>query len=138
MSGYALIKDGTVINTVDWDGETEVDFGDGVTTAILPDGVGVEEGYTYSNGEFTAPPLTEEQIAAEAELEKTRNSQMKQYLMNEASEKVSIYQDAVDLDIATDAEKAALPLWKNYRVLLNRVDAEATGEIQWPDLPSQS
>lgn len=43
-------------------------------------------------------------------------------------------QDAVDADIATDEEKAALAAWKKYRVLLMRVNTSAA-EIQWPDLP---
>ncbi len=49
-----------------------------------------------------------------------------------ASEKIAPLQDAVDLDIATDDEKAQLDEWKKYRVLVNRVD---TTSPDWPDVP---
>ncbi|XHX67357.1 hypothetical protein GU833_06745 [Photorhabdus akhurstii] len=38
-------------------------------------------------------------------------------------------QDAIDLDIAIDAEKQTLTEWKKYRVLLNRVDCSVAPEI---------
>ncbi|MGG2140372.1 tail fiber assembly protein [Symbiopectobacterium sp. RP] len=43
-------------------------------------------------------------------------------------------QDAVDLDMATDEEKAALTEWQKYVVLLSRVDVNAT-DIEWPEQP---
>ncbi|MEQ9871470.1 tail fiber assembly protein, partial [Pectobacterium odoriferum] len=42
---------------------------------------------------------------------------------------------AIDLDIATDAEKAALTAWQKYAVLLSRVDVNAT-DIEWPEQPA--
>ncbi len=50
-----------------------------------------------------------------------------------ASEKIVPLQDAVDLDIATDDEKAQLDEWKKYRVLVNRVD---TSNPDWPEQPT--
>ncbi|MBQ4775258.1 tail fiber assembly protein [Pectobacterium versatile] len=41
---------------------------------------------------------------------------------------------AVNLDIATDAEKAALTAWQKYTVLLSRIDVNAT-DIDWPLTP---
>ncbi|AIU88997.1 tail fiber assembly protein [Pectobacterium odoriferum] len=41
---------------------------------------------------------------------------------------------AVNLDIATDEEKAALTEWQKYAVLLSRVDVSAT-DIEWPTAP---
>ncbi|MDY4347964.1 tail fiber assembly protein [Pectobacterium brasiliense] len=41
---------------------------------------------------------------------------------------------AVNLDIATDAEKDALAAWQKYTVLLNRIDVNAT-DIDWPQTP---
>ncbi|RJL38190.1 tail fiber assembly protein [Pectobacterium carotovorum] len=41
---------------------------------------------------------------------------------------------AVNLDIATDAEKAALTEWQKYAVLLSRVDVNAA-DIDWPTAP---
>ncbi|WCG81567.1 tail fiber assembly protein [Pectobacterium sp. A5351] len=42
---------------------------------------------------------------------------------------------AVNLDIATDEEKASLTAWQKYAVLLSRVDVSAT-DIEWPIVPS--
>ncbi|MBN3250574.1 tail fiber assembly protein [Pectobacterium brasiliense] len=42
---------------------------------------------------------------------------------------------AVNLDIATDNEKAELVEWQKYVVLLSRVDVSAT-DIDWPIVPS--
>ncbi|MGL9722083.1 tail fiber assembly protein [Symbiopectobacterium sp.] len=41
---------------------------------------------------------------------------------------------AVNLDMATDEEKAALTEWQKYAVLLSRVDVNAT-DIEWPEQP---
>ncbi|MGG2143449.1 tail fiber assembly protein [Symbiopectobacterium sp. RP] len=41
---------------------------------------------------------------------------------------------AVNLDIATEEEKAALTEWQKYAVLLSRVDVNAT-DIEWPEQP---
>lgn len=57
-------------------------------------------------------------------------------LMVIATEKIAPLQDAVDLDDATDAEKARLIAWKKYRVLLNRLDVTKAPDITWPDTPS--
>ncbi|WP_323667086.1 tail fiber assembly protein [Pectobacterium punjabense] len=42
---------------------------------------------------------------------------------------------AVNLDIATDNEKAALAEWQKYAVLLSRVDVSAA-DIEWPIAPA--
>ncbi len=55
--------------------------------------------------------------------------------MNIAREKIDICQDAVDLDIATDAEKSSLAEWRKYRVLLYRVDCSTAPDIAWPEQP---
>ncbi|AHF72894.1 hypothetical protein SOPEG_0134 [Candidatus Sodalis pierantonius str. SOPE] len=61
---------------------------------------------------------------------------MKQRRMDEATRAIAPLQDAVDLDMATDAEKAALLAWKKYRVLLNRVDITQVPDIDWPEAPA--
>lgn len=47
-------------------------------------------------------------------------------------------QDAVDIGEATDEETALLTAWKKYRVLLNRVPAQAgyPATIDWPVAPA--
>ncbi|MBB7113412.1 tail fiber assembly protein, partial [Escherichia coli] len=47
----------------------------------------------------------------------------------------SHYQDAVDLEIATEEETSLLEAWKKYRVLLNRVDTSTAPDIEWPTNP---
>lgn len=131
MGNFALIKDGIVTNTVVWDGD-EIDFGEGVTTVELPADAQVEAGYSYANGFFTAPPLTDDQIAEQNVQKLADNLSQKTALMDVASEQISVLQDAVDLDMATADETAALPQWKTYRVLLSRIDANTSDDVMWP------
>ncbi|MBD2800314.1 tail fiber assembly protein [Xenorhabdus sp. M] len=74
------------------------------------------------------PPVSKEQRIEEAELQKRQ-------LLNESAEKIAIWQDAVDLDMATKKEKIALFVWRRYRVLLYRVDCSTAPDIAWPELP---
>nr|WP_309484686.1 tail fiber assembly protein [Candidatus Pantoea persica] len=55
--------------------------------------------------------------------------------MTVASARTQPLQDAVDLDMATEAEKAQLVVWKKYRVLLNRGDISKAPDIEWPEAP---
>ncbi len=48
---------------------------------------------------------------------------------------VSLLQDSVDLEVATEAEEAALLEWKKYRVLLSRVDTSLAPDIEWTEIP---
>lgn len=59
--------------------------------------------------------------------------------------RVSILQDAVDMEMATDEEvaslaqaKTELTAWKRYRVLLSRVEAQPgfPETIAWPEKPA--
>ncbi|QXB04708.1 tail fiber assembly protein [Providencia rettgeri] len=59
----------------------------------------------------------------------------KQTLLSEANSIIATLQDAVDLGMATDEEKAQLIAWKKYRVLLNRVDTSLALDIDWPEKP---
>lgn len=52
--------------------------------------------------------------------------------MDTASQWISVPQDAVDLGMAVADETAALPLWKTYRVLLSRIDANTSDDVAWP------
>ncbi|WP_269450521.1 tail fiber assembly protein [Xenorhabdus doucetiae] len=77
---------------------------------------------------ITNPPPTLEQLQQLAESQK-------RHRLKTAAEKIDICQDAVDLGIATNAEKSALTEWRRYRVLLNRVDCSTAPDIQWPEQP---
>lgn len=77
---------------------------------------------------YLNPPASKEQLIAEAE-------QKKQSLLAEANNAIAPLQDAVDLDMATDEEKAQVTAWKTYRVYLNRVDTSLAPDIEWPEKP---
>ncbi|MBJ8388391.1 tail fiber assembly protein [Citrobacter cronae] len=69
---------------------------------------------------------------AEKMAQVTQATQQKESLLALAASKIAPLQDAVDLDIATEAEAELLLAWKKCRVLLNRVD---TSKPEWPPLP---
>ena len=50
--------------------------------------------------------------------------------MADASQHIAVLQDAVDLDMATPEEEAALKNWRRYRVLLARAQSDA----KYPDV----
>lgn len=74
------------------------------------------------------PNYSPEELIAQAESKKSR-------LMQTANAEIAPLQDAVDLDMATEKEKLSLTKWKQYRVLLNRVQPENAPDIEWPELP---
>lgn len=61
----------------------------------------------------------------------------KNTLMSEATSHISTLQAAVDLDIATDAEKDELKTWQTVAVQIRRIDVTAK-DITWPKLPNQA
>ncbi|WP_166184958.1 MULTISPECIES: tail fiber assembly protein [unclassified Providencia] len=67
-------------------------------------------------------------LVAEADNEKSQR-------LNEANSTITYLQEAVDVDLATEAEADALQEWKKYRVLLNRVDTSTVPNIEWPQKP---
>ncbi|MBJ8407131.1 tail fiber assembly protein [Citrobacter cronae] len=67
----------------------------------------------------------------------TQATQQKESLLALAASKIAPLQDAVDLDIATEAEAALLLAWKKYRVLLNRINPNDTPDINWPEQPAE-
>ena len=139
MATYALILDGEVVNTILWDGPvaSPMYFEDGITYAEIPDS---EEnhpstGWLYDGKTFSPPPMSEEDKANQSSQLIAANTSAKQSLMDEATVKISVLQDAVDLEMATDEESKELPLWKKYRVLLSRIDVSKPIQISWPDKP---
>ncbi|HFD8256711.1 TPA: tail fiber assembly protein [Salmonella enterica] len=95
-------------------------------TSVSPDGE-----YQKWDGKAWVKDEAAETAARLREAEGTKSR-----LLQMASEKIAPLQDAVDLGLATDDEKAQLDEWKKYRVLVNRVD---TSNPDWPDVPvSQS
>ncbi|WP_410732484.1 tail fiber assembly protein [Citrobacter freundii] len=72
---------------------------------------------------------------AEKVAQVTQATQQKESLLALAASKIAPLQDAVDLDIATEAEAALLLAWKKYRVLLNRINPDDAPDISWPEVP---
>lgn len=140
MGSYALILEGKVTNTILWEGPevAPMEFDEGITYVEIPDEAGTfpSTGWLYDGAVFTAPPLTAEEKESNEQAALAANVALKQSLMDEASNKISVLQDAVDLEMATDEETAALPLWKKYRVLLNRINANTSETVAWPDKPA--
>ena len=63
-----------------------------------------------------------------------QNKSLKNSLLNEANENISILQDAIDLEMSEDGDEEKLKAWKKYRVLLNRIDASDINVI-FPEKP---
>ncbi|PHM33347.1 tail assembly protein [Xenorhabdus mauleonii] len=72
---------------------------------------------------------------AQHQYEQEQAESKKKYLLSTATEKIDIWQDAVDLGMAIDVEKSALAAWRKYRVLLNRIDCSIAPDIEWPEQP---
>lgn len=82
------------------------------------------------SGEQWLPDAAAEAQAALAAATAKRNE-----LLAEASAKIAVLADAVDLGMATDAEQAAYAAWRRYRVELTRLDLTAE-HISWPKKPT--
>ena len=59
---------------------------------------------------------------------------LKNSLLNEANENISILQDAIDLNMSENGDEDKLKAWKKYRVLLNRIDVSNIAVI-FPEKP---
>ncbi|MCE0916885.1 tail fiber assembly protein [Pseudomonas sp. NMI760_13] len=61
-------------------------------------------------------------------------------LVRYATLRISSLQDAVALEMATDAEVTALTAWKRYRIELNRLDLSAAAPTadSWPASPDEA
>lgn len=71
--------------------------------------------------------------AADVTAAETKKKQM----INAVSVDISILQDAVTLNMATDEEKNRLTSMLAYRVLLYRVDTSLSPDISWPVMSTQ-
>ncbi|MDE9543852.1 tail fiber assembly protein [Xenorhabdus bovienii] len=94
----------------------------------VPDGLSIDGTWQYDGEKIVPRIYTPAELQQQAEFKK-------QHLMNAARDKIAPLQDAVDLDIATDAEKSSLTEWRKYRVLLNRVDCSTAPDVKWPEQP---
>lgn len=101
-------------------------FGEGAQLLAVPDEVGI--GWSYSDGEFKAPPEAAVPISRE------QNDGEKEGRLLFAAARIAPLQDAVDLEEATPEEEAQLKAWKKYRVAVNRMPI-TEGQLDWPEMP---
>ncbi|OTA20167.1 tail assembly chaperone [Xenorhabdus beddingii] len=94
----------------------------------VPDGFGWEQDWIYLNGKISLKIPSSEELRQQAESRKRQ-------LLRAANEKIDICQDAVNLELATEAERSVLTQWRHYRVLLNRVDCSDAPDVDWPEQP---
>lgn len=136
MGKYALINNDLVVNVVAWDGSSEVDFGEGIVSKEIPDDVSVSIGYSFKDGEFRPPALTDEEQSAQDAQEITANLNRKESLIAEVNSTISVWQTKLLVGRKlTDAETKSLNQWLDYYDLLVSVDANTKGSIKWPQKP---
>lgn len=87
------------------------------------------QGWVFKDGVFSEP----EQQELDTEMIVARNVSTRDFLLGQAGLAIAPLQYAVDLDIATDAEKRKLQKLKEYGVLVNRVDLTRAGP-EWPEV----
>jgi hypothetical protein len=115
MQAYARIEDGRVAEIiapmVDDDGNEipiEQRFTAEFIAMLVPCDDTVQAGMTYDGStfaEYVEPARSSELILAD-------NTATRDRYLSDAAVAIAPLQDAVDLDIATDSETAALKLWK--------------------------
>lgn len=137
MSYYALIKDGKVVNIINWDGEGEMDFGTGVTAIEYDARINVGIGYSYSKGMFSQPEPTPEEMVIIENQKVASNVASKDSLLNSATQKIIIWQTKLLMGRKlTEKETKSLNEWMDYVDILNNIDAEKSDKIDWPTTPS--
>ncbi|EQB0138310.1 tail fiber assembly protein [Enterobacter cloacae] len=83
----------------------------------------------YGKPVLADPPApSKEQLIADAEARKAA-------LMSAANGAIAPLRDAVDLGMATKEEETRLLAWREYRVLLMRIDTSLAADIEWPVVP---
>ncbi|MGK4477259.1 tail fiber assembly protein [Yersinia enterocolitica] len=61
--------------------------------------------------------------------------QKKRALLNDASDKIQILQDGIELGLATETTEAELLAWRKHRVLIDQLDISTAPNIDWPVTP---
>lgn len=137
---YAIVKNGKVVNTIEWDGvvysqETGKGWSpeSGTVAILLPEDSPVSSGYDHVNGEFEGPaaapipPVTAAQVLAE------RSARLAA-----ATREIGPLQDLIDLGEATPEDEGKLTEWKTYRAAVSKVHTQAgyPESVVWPQEPA--
>ncbi|UZJ58542.1 tail fiber assembly protein [Pseudomonas sp. KU26590] len=136
MGNYAIIQDGSVINTTIWDGNTETwSPPDGQLAVQIPEGLAVTVGTQYKDGAFFIEyaEVSPDLVPTPADILR-KNTIQRDALLSIAALAIAPLQDAVDLEMATAADVALLKKWKQYRVEVNRTKITEPAP-SWPSSP---
>ncbi len=79
--------------------------------------------------EYINPPVTKEQLIAEAEVKK-------QMLISDANQKTQMWQTQLMLGIIAEEDKASLKEWMLYVQEVQTVDTSTAPDIDWPVKPA--
>lgn len=127
MNRFAIIDKGVVINVVSANSPTDLNYP--ASDVIDIGNMGIECGYVFSGGKFSAPPKTKgEEIAAAY--------QLKMRLTSTAREMVSTLQADLLLGEISDDDKARLIEWRAYLRLLEAINIQDAPDINWPESPA--
>lgn len=131
---HALVENGIVVNVIVWDGVTLLDLPESLSLVAVPADANVSIGHAYDAiaEHFTAPPAPPALRPTAADVLAQRDA-----LLALATVRIAPLQDAVDLNVETGDDVAALTEWKQYRVDLNRIEQQAgfPGDVEWPAAP---
>jgi hypothetical protein len=140
-AGLALVRsvDGTAWETLpDYRGQTVYSTvtGEPQTVAVigdLPRDVTLEVPATpfdkWNGKKWVTDTREQQQAAVDAAQQELMLRQQK------AESAIAPLETAIRLNMATEAEKAALTAWETYSVLLNRVDTTTAPDVAWPQSP---
>ncbi|EKN5124167.1 TPA: tail fiber assembly protein [Yersinia enterocolitica] len=148
MGRYAIVSDGCVVNTIEYDGVSEIHND---TKLILINELSVSVGDKYINGDFYLKPhdgyeymfdtdslewnITEAGQEAKNADEVEFALMTKNALLSEAYSTISLWQTKLALGVISDSEKQRLIAWLNYIDLLGAVDTSLEPNIEWPIAP---
>lgn len=140
-AGLALVRsvDGTAWETLpDYRGQTVYSTvtGEPQTVAVigdLPRDVTLEVPATpfdkWNGKKWVTDTREQQQATVDAAQQELMLRQQK------AESAIAPLETAIRLNMATEAEKAALTAWETYSVLLNRVDTTTAPDVAWPQSP---
>lgn len=148
MGRYAIVSDGCVVNTIEYDGVAET-HNDPKPVPI--DDLPVNAGDKYLNEIFYLKPRDgyeyvfntdslEWNITASGQEAKNADEvefalMTKNALLSEAYSTISLWQTKLALGMISDSEKQQLIAWLNYIALLDAVDTSLAFNIEWPVSP---
>ncbi|WP_168385812.1 tail fiber assembly protein [Erwinia amylovora] len=94
----------------------------------VPCGCDIFGGWVFDGERIVSRTYTTEELQAQTEAQKSRLAEV-------AKDRIDVLSYAVELGIASNAEKEILKKWKMYRVLLDRVQSDGAPDINWPVIP---